>query len=158
MILKKKNLIKQVKNFTLNFGPQHPAAHVRRYVQITRYEYLILLFLYKPFRIYNNKVNYYLDNTQTNNIVYLGSNHRQFRYFVLFTGILLVRLTKMNSYFKNVLFKNNIQIFLVYIKKLCMSIIFFLIQTMHYRENLLLLEYCCLKALLFLIWLKTETF
>jgi len=24
MTLKKKNLIKQVKNFTLNFGPQHP--------------------------------------------------------------------------------------------------------------------------------------
>ena len=27
MILKKKWLIKKVKNFTLNFGPQHPAAH-----------------------------------------------------------------------------------------------------------------------------------
>lgn len=27
MLLKKKYLIKQVKNFTLNFGPQHPAAH-----------------------------------------------------------------------------------------------------------------------------------
>jgi len=27
MTLKKKNLIKQVKNFTINFGPQHPAAH-----------------------------------------------------------------------------------------------------------------------------------
>lgn len=27
MIQKKKNLIKKVKNFTLNFGPQHPAAH-----------------------------------------------------------------------------------------------------------------------------------
>ena len=27
MSLKKKNLIKQVKNFTINFGPQHPAAH-----------------------------------------------------------------------------------------------------------------------------------
>jgi NADH dehydrogenase (ubiquinone) Fe-S protein 2 len=27
MILKKKNLIKKLKNFTLNFGPQHPAAH-----------------------------------------------------------------------------------------------------------------------------------
>jgi NADH dehydrogenase (ubiquinone) Fe-S protein 2 len=27
MTLKKKNLIKQVKNFTVNFGPQHPAAH-----------------------------------------------------------------------------------------------------------------------------------
>jgi len=26
MTLKKKNLVKQVKNFTLNFGPQHPAA------------------------------------------------------------------------------------------------------------------------------------
>lgn len=125
MILKKKNLIKQVKNFTLNFGPQHPAAHVRRYVQITRYEYLILLFLYKLFRIYNNKVNYYLDNTQAINIVYLGSNHKQFWCFVLFTGILLVWLTKMNSFFKNVIFKNNIQIFLVYIKTLCMSIIFF---------------------------------
>jgi NADH dehydrogenase (ubiquinone) Fe-S protein 2 len=25
--LKKKNLVKKVKNFTLNFGPQHPAAH-----------------------------------------------------------------------------------------------------------------------------------
>jgi len=24
MTLKKKNLVKQVKNFTLNFGPQHP--------------------------------------------------------------------------------------------------------------------------------------
>jgi len=27
MTLKKKSLIKQVKNFTVNFGPQHPAAH-----------------------------------------------------------------------------------------------------------------------------------
>ena len=27
MILKKKNLLKDLKNFTLNFGPQHPAAH-----------------------------------------------------------------------------------------------------------------------------------
>ena len=27
MVLKKKNLVKKVKNFTLNFGPQHPAAH-----------------------------------------------------------------------------------------------------------------------------------
>ena len=27
MSFKKKNLLKQVKNFTLNFGPQHPAAH-----------------------------------------------------------------------------------------------------------------------------------
>ena len=27
MSLKKKNLIKKVKNFTINFGPQHPAAH-----------------------------------------------------------------------------------------------------------------------------------
>lgn len=27
MILKKKNLIRDLKNFTLNFGPQHPAAH-----------------------------------------------------------------------------------------------------------------------------------
>ena len=27
MTLKRQNLIKQVKNFTLNFGPQHPAAH-----------------------------------------------------------------------------------------------------------------------------------
>ena len=27
MILKKNQLIKQIKNFTLNFGPQHPAAH-----------------------------------------------------------------------------------------------------------------------------------
>jgi len=27
MTFKKKNLIKQVKNFTVNFGPQHPAAH-----------------------------------------------------------------------------------------------------------------------------------
>lgn len=27
MILKKNNIIKKVKNFTLNFGPQHPAAH-----------------------------------------------------------------------------------------------------------------------------------
>jgi NADH:ubiquinone oxidoreductase subunit D len=26
MPLKKKDIIKQVKNFTLNFGPQHPAA------------------------------------------------------------------------------------------------------------------------------------
>jgi hypothetical protein len=24
---KKKNLVKKIKNFTLNFGPQHPAAH-----------------------------------------------------------------------------------------------------------------------------------
>jgi len=44
MIFKKKNLIKQVKNFTLNFGPQHPAAHVRRYVQINKYYYLIFFF------------------------------------------------------------------------------------------------------------------
>ena len=27
MVLKKKNLVRKVKNFTLNFGPQHPAAH-----------------------------------------------------------------------------------------------------------------------------------
>jgi len=27
MILKKKNLIKKIKSFTINFGPQHPAAH-----------------------------------------------------------------------------------------------------------------------------------
>ena len=27
MSLKKKNLQKEIKNFTLNFGPQHPAAH-----------------------------------------------------------------------------------------------------------------------------------
>jgi NADH:ubiquinone oxidoreductase subunit D len=27
MTLQKKNLVKKVKNFTLNFGPQHPAAH-----------------------------------------------------------------------------------------------------------------------------------
>ena len=27
MTTKKKNLIKKIKNFTLNFGPQHPAAH-----------------------------------------------------------------------------------------------------------------------------------
>lgn len=27
MSIKKKNLIKKIKNFTLNFGPQHPAAH-----------------------------------------------------------------------------------------------------------------------------------
>jgi NADH dehydrogenase I D subunit len=27
VVLKKKNLVKKVKNFTLNFGPQHPAAH-----------------------------------------------------------------------------------------------------------------------------------
>ena len=27
MSLKKKQLTKKVKNFTLNFGPQHPAAH-----------------------------------------------------------------------------------------------------------------------------------
>ena len=27
MTVKKKNLIKKVKNFTINFGPQHPAAH-----------------------------------------------------------------------------------------------------------------------------------
>ena len=27
MIYKKKNLLKKVKNFTINFGPQHPAAH-----------------------------------------------------------------------------------------------------------------------------------
>lgn len=27
MIFKKKSLIKKIKNFTLNFGPQHPAAH-----------------------------------------------------------------------------------------------------------------------------------
>ena len=27
MILRKKNLLKSIKNFTINFGPQHPAAH-----------------------------------------------------------------------------------------------------------------------------------
>jgi NADH dehydrogenase (ubiquinone) Fe-S protein 2 len=27
MILKKKNLVRELKNFTINFGPQHPAAH-----------------------------------------------------------------------------------------------------------------------------------
>ena len=27
MSLKKKDLVKKIKNFTLNFGPQHPAAH-----------------------------------------------------------------------------------------------------------------------------------
>jgi NADH dehydrogenase (ubiquinone) Fe-S protein 2 len=27
MIIKKKNLIRDLKNFTINFGPQHPAAH-----------------------------------------------------------------------------------------------------------------------------------
>ena len=27
MVLKKKNLKKKIKNFTINFGPQHPAAH-----------------------------------------------------------------------------------------------------------------------------------
>ena len=27
MSLKKKNLKKKIKNFSLNFGPQHPAAH-----------------------------------------------------------------------------------------------------------------------------------
>ena len=27
MGIKKKNLTKQIKNFTINFGPQHPAAH-----------------------------------------------------------------------------------------------------------------------------------
>ena len=27
MSLKKKDLKKKIKNFTLNFGPQHPAAH-----------------------------------------------------------------------------------------------------------------------------------
>ena len=27
MTLKKRNLLKKIKNFTINFGPQHPAAH-----------------------------------------------------------------------------------------------------------------------------------
>ena len=27
MILKKKDLSRELKNFTINFGPQHPAAH-----------------------------------------------------------------------------------------------------------------------------------
>ena len=27
MILKKKDLNRELKNFTINFGPQHPAAH-----------------------------------------------------------------------------------------------------------------------------------
>ena len=27
MTFKKKNLLKKIKNFTINFGPQHPAAH-----------------------------------------------------------------------------------------------------------------------------------
>ena len=29
MVLKKE-LVKEIKNFTVNFGPQHPAAHGRR--------------------------------------------------------------------------------------------------------------------------------
>jgi NADH:ubiquinone oxidoreductase subunit D len=28
MFFKKKDLNKEIKNFTVNFGPQHPAAHV----------------------------------------------------------------------------------------------------------------------------------
>lgn len=27
MPLKKKNVVRKIKNFTINFGPQHPAAH-----------------------------------------------------------------------------------------------------------------------------------
>ena len=27
MVIKKDQLVKQIKNFTINFGPQHPAAH-----------------------------------------------------------------------------------------------------------------------------------
>jgi NADH:ubiquinone oxidoreductase subunit D len=27
MIAKKKDIIQKIKNFTINFGPQHPAAH-----------------------------------------------------------------------------------------------------------------------------------
>ena len=27
MTLKKRNLLRKIKNFTINFGPQHPAAH-----------------------------------------------------------------------------------------------------------------------------------
>jgi len=27
MTLKKNELLKKIKNFTINFGPQHPAAH-----------------------------------------------------------------------------------------------------------------------------------
>jgi hypothetical protein len=27
MTIKKRNLLKKIKNFTINFGPQHPAAH-----------------------------------------------------------------------------------------------------------------------------------
>ena len=27
MVLKKRELLKELKNFTINFGPQHPAAH-----------------------------------------------------------------------------------------------------------------------------------
>ena len=27
MIAKKKNIVRKIKNFTINFGPQHPAAH-----------------------------------------------------------------------------------------------------------------------------------
>ena len=27
MIAKKKNVVRKIKNFTINFGPQHPAAH-----------------------------------------------------------------------------------------------------------------------------------
>ena len=27
MTVKKKNLLKKIKNFTINFGPQHPAPH-----------------------------------------------------------------------------------------------------------------------------------
>jgi hypothetical protein len=27
MPAKKKNIIRKIKNFTINFGPQHPAAH-----------------------------------------------------------------------------------------------------------------------------------
>ena len=126
MVLKKKNLIKQVKNFTLNFGPQHPAAHVRRYIQINRYDYLILLFFVKFLRIKSNKVNYNLDGIQTNHFVYLGSNKKQFWYSVLFIEVLWVWLMKMNSCFKNAVSRNIMESFLIYVKKLCMSIIFFI--------------------------------
>ena len=27
MTAKKKNIVRKIKNFTINFGPQHPAAH-----------------------------------------------------------------------------------------------------------------------------------
>ena len=128
MILKKKNLIKQVKNFTLNFGPQHPAAHVRRYSQIFKYYYKNLLFFYIFLNIQTIELNFKIDDRQTKQFVYLGSIQLRYLYLILFVDILWIWLTEMNSCFKNVIFGIKVRKYFIFNKKLYMSIYFYLNQ------------------------------